>query len=143
MHAACLEPLTAEGEVVHIHALLIVYVDGQRQTVPADIGIDAVQQRISALHTHDTTGVVHIESPVDATFTLGQLFTEWDVKLTADTIGGLTADSAKTLRWWVNGQPQSGNPADLTFEAHQILVLAYGSPDEDVEVPTTYEWGNL
>lgn len=143
MHAACLEPLTAEGQVVHIHALLIVYVDGQRETVPGDIGIDLQERRISALHTHDTTGVVHIESPVEATFTLGEVFLEWNVKLTADAIGGLTAGDGKTLRWWVNGDQRTGDPAGLKLEAHQIIVMAFGPPDQDVDVPTTYQWGNL
>jgi hypothetical protein len=62
--AAGLPMLGQEGQVLHIHSHLDVYVDGKTVTVPAEVGIDLVRQQISPLHTHDTSGVVHIESPV-------------------------------------------------------------------------------
>src|SRR5882672_619347 len=51
-----------EQLAVHYHVHLDVLVDGQPITVPQGIGIDNTAQKISPLHTHDTTGVIHIES---------------------------------------------------------------------------------
>src|SRR6266516_4942863 len=80
--AAGLPMLGEEGTALHIHAHLDVIVNGNPVQAPADIGVDDARQKISPLHSHDTTGVIHIESPnkTDA-FTLGQFFTEWDGSL--------------------------------------------------------------
>lgn len=72
--AAGLDVLTAEGTAEHYHAHLDVLVDGKAVTVPAEIGFsfgaDGRPNGISALHTHDTTGILHIEAP-----TAGQKYT--------------------------------------------------------------------
>jgi hypothetical protein len=67
MRAAGLPMLSREGTVEHIHAHLDVRVDAQPVEVPAMIGID--RRGISPVHTHDSTGVIHIESPVKRRFT--------------------------------------------------------------------------
>src|SRR5205823_14298698 len=46
-------------------------------TIPANMGISSAPKFISPLHTHDATGVVHVESPTIETFTLGQFFDVW------------------------------------------------------------------
>jgi hypothetical protein len=80
---AGLPMLSSEGNVEHIHVHLDVLVDGQPVQVPANIGIDEVHPGISPLHTHDDSGVIHIESPVKRQFSLGEFFTEWGVSLSA------------------------------------------------------------
>ena len=77
VRAAGLPMLSQEGKVIHIHVHLDVSVDGQPVEVPAGIGIDRSGHGISPLHTHNATGVIHIESPVKRAFTLGEFFTEW------------------------------------------------------------------
>ena len=57
-----LPALAHEGFVLHIHEHLDVYVAGRRVTVPAGIGIDVAGSFISPMHTHDETGVIHVES---------------------------------------------------------------------------------
>src|SRR5947209_3945435 len=61
--AAGLPMLGSEGSALHIHAHLDVIVDGRPVAVPALLGIDESAHQISPLHTHDETGVIHIESP--------------------------------------------------------------------------------
>src|SRR5690242_12737936 len=73
----------SEQLLFHIHAHLAVYADGQQELLPAGIGIGPPLQYdqsgnfvlggscFSWLHTHDQSGIVHIESPVMRTFTLG------------------------------------------------------------------------
>src|SRR5262249_7959582 len=104
--AAGLPMLGEEGNALHIHTHLDVIVNGSAVQVPAEIGIDEARQKISPLHSHDTSGVIHIESPdANASFTLGQYFTEWQVSVSADHIGGLTNDATHHLKAYVNGKP--------------------------------------
>jgi hypothetical protein len=138
--AAGLPMLGQEGQVLHIHSHLDVFVDGKQVTVPADIGIDLVKQQISPLHTHDTSGVVHIESPVKADFTLGEFMTEWNVPITKDSIGTLKTGGGKELHVFVNGKEQSGDPSALKLGAHDEIAVVYGSPAVKVQVPTSYNW---
>jgi hypothetical protein len=138
--AAGLPMLGAEGQVLHIHSHLDVFVDGRQVTVPAEIGIDLTKQQISPLHTHDTSGVVHIESPVKADFTLGQFMTEWNVPLSMDGIGTYKAAGGKELHVYVNGKEQTGDPASIKLAAHDEIAVVYGAAGDKVNVPSTYAW---
>jgi hypothetical protein len=119
-----LHALGQEGQAEHIHAHLDLFVKGKRVPVPANIGIDFQQQFITELHTHDATGVVHIESPKVTTFSLGQLFGEWGVTLSSRCVGRYCGG----VRWWVNGKEQHGNPAAHVLRAHEEIVVAEGAP---------------
>ncbi len=140
IQAAGLPPLASEGELVHFHAHLDVLVDGQPVTVPRFIGIDEQAQRISPLHTHTPDGILHIEAPSQDALTLGQLFTEWDVRLTGSCLGSLCAGNGKTLRLYVNGAPHPGNPAALVLAAHQEIALVYGDTGTTPKVPSSYHF---
>jgi hypothetical protein len=66
----------AEHFVSHIHMHLDIFINGKESVVPSNIGI-IPGNSIYWLHTHDDTEVIHIESPDDRTFTLGQFFQIW------------------------------------------------------------------
>lgn len=138
--AAGLPMLGAEGQVLHIHSHLDVFVDGTKVTVPAEIGIDVPKQQISPLHTHDTTGVVHIESPVKADFTLGQFMTEWNVPISKDAVGTFKVGGGKELHVYVNGKERTGDPASIKLAAHDEIAVVYGAPADKVQVPSSYQW---
>ena len=141
--AASLPMLGQEGTALHIHAHLDVFVDGKPVQVPAEIGIDEARQKISPLHSHDTTGVIHIESPEKtATFTLGQYFTEWQVSLSADHLGGLTTDATHHLTAYVNGVARQGDPSAIVLGAHDEIAIVYGTDVQKPTVPSSYQWTN-
>lgn len=142
--AAGLPMLTAEGTALHIHAHLDVYVNGKKTAVPGLVGIDETHQQISPLHTHDTSGVVHIESPTVKDFTLGQFMKEWEVELSSTQLGPNHTDGTHTLTVYVNGKPTTGDPAALVLAAHAEIALVYGTASENatVTVPTSYTWTN-
>jgi hypothetical protein len=141
--AAGLPMLGEEGNAVHIHAHLDIIVDGAPVPVPADIGVDEARQKISPLHSHDTTGVIHIESPTaPATFTLGQFFAEWQVSLSADHLGGLTTDNTHHLKVYLNGALREGDPAGIILAAHDEIAIVYGTDAQQTTVPHTYQWSN-
>jgi len=128
-----LNTLSQEGNVLHIHQHLDVYVNGTHVPVPAGIGIDD-NTFITEMHTHDASGVLHVEAPTNHPFTLGQIFGEWSVLLTANCLGRYCGH----LHWWVNGTQQTGNPANLILHAHQEIVIAAGKPPP--HIPSSYKF---
>jgi hypothetical protein len=140
VRAAGLQAAPSEGMVQHFHVHLDLLVDGQPVPVPANLGIDVREQLYAELHTHAETGVVHAEAAsAETTFTLGQLFVEWGVRLDADHLGGLTAGDGKQLRAYVDGRPLAGDPARLRLVDHQEIVLAYGAEPPE-PVPSTFDF---
>jgi len=134
-----LPALATEGTALHTHEHLDIFINGEAIPIPPEIGINDTEHFISPIHVHDTTGVIHVESPVAATFTLGQFFDIWGVRFSAHCIGGYCADGANTLKVWVNGEPYTGDPRMLALEEHQEIVIAYGStPMKDV--PRSFEF---
>jgi hypothetical protein len=122
-----LAPLREEGQVVHIHQHLDIYVSGKKVTVPAQIGIDADGGFISDLHTHETDGIMHVESPTQRAFSFGQFFAVWGLPLSAECIGRLCGGDDRQLRVWVNGREVEADPTRIVLAEHQEIVVAYGS----------------
>jgi hypothetical protein len=137
-NAAGLAIASSEKLTQHIHAHVDVYVNGQKQTVPANLGIATDGSQLAEMHTHDNTGVIHIESPSKTKkFTLGEVFTEWNVKLTPTQLGGLKADATHPLTVYLNGKPQTGDPTTVQLAAHAEVAVVYGAKNS-VKVPSSY-----
>ncbi|MDE2030721.1 MAG: hypothetical protein KGI58_00450 [Patescibacteria group bacterium] len=125
-----LPALSAEGTALHIHQHLDVYIDGKSVPVPAGIGVNPMAGFISPIHTHDGSGVIHIESPKVQDFTLGQFFDIWGLKFSKEAIGGYTNDQANTLKVFVNGKEFTGDPRTIVLASHQEIVVTYGTTKE-------------
>jgi hypothetical protein len=131
-----LSPL--EGTAIHIHQHLDLYVNGRKVTVPAGIGIDPAVG-YAPLHTHDDSGIIHVESPTVRTYTLGQFFAVWGVQLTPTCIGGDCAGGNRRLRVYVNGAADRGDPTALTLESHQEIAVAFGTAAQlPSPIPSSY-----
>ena len=116
------------SETYHIHALLKVYVNGKQTPVPQGIGIDPQGQFLAALHTHDTSGIVHMESDSFYPFTLGEFFdVAWGVKFTNTQLGAYYNQGQNTLQVYVNGK-RVANPVNYKMQRHDTIVVAYGKP---------------
>jgi hypothetical protein len=143
LRAIGLNPLTQEGNVVHIHQHLDLFVDGKPVEIPGDVGIGPQSAFLSDLHVHAAypPGIIHVESPTQAQFTLGQFFAVWGVPLSASCIGSLCQKGAKQLSVFVNGKPLKADPTRIILAEHQEIVIAYGTeaqlPDP---VPASYDW---
>ncbi len=123
-------------EKFHVHQLLHIYDDGILVPIAANIGIDESQHVETALHTHDQTGVIHMEADKPFSATLGDLFDVWGVALGPDRVGGLHATKDEPLRVYVNGKPVS-DPAAHVLRRNDNIVIAYGSLDGVPLVPDT------
>jgi hypothetical protein len=128
---------TTEQTIFHIHAHLTVFVNGTPRQVPAGIGIPgAVATQTPAgpfissgtcfywLHTHAPDGIIHIESPVHRTYTLGEFFDEWGQPLGPDQVGPASGHVTAIY----NGKVYQGDPRDIPLTAHAQIQLEVGTP---------------
>lgn len=142
---AGLSAAPSETTTVHYHAHVDISVNGAPVNVPAGIGFVTQNGRPSGLtsvHTHDASGVVHIEAPADKPYTLGEFFTEWGVMVGPGRLGGLATGGGNALRVFVNGRPFTGDPGTIVFKPHQEIAIWYGPANATPNVPSHYSFSN-
>ena len=111
------------GMAEHYHPHLRVIVEGQDVPVPPNLGVEPASGAMSAVHTHEGDGTIHVEaSTVGQRFTLGQLFTLWGVDLTPAKVGESKA-AGGDVRVTSNGVRVQGDPNDLRLEPEQEIVV--------------------
>jgi hypothetical protein len=123
-----IECSSMEQAVFHIHVHLDVFVDGQPSTVPASIGIP--NNCLFWLHTHDTTGVIHIEAPSYRVFNFGQFLDIWSNSDVAKIPEGLPVA-------YVNGK-QVDDYRNINLNAHDEIAIVYGNPP--ASIPSVYNF---
>lgn len=112
------------GMAEHYHPQLRVVVAGSEVQVPAGIGVDPHTGAMSAVHTHEFDGTIHVEAgTASEVVTLGQLFTQWGVKLTSTQIGGVHAKAGQKVTLTSNAMPVAGDPNGLRLQPDQKIVL--------------------
>jgi hypothetical protein len=130
-----------EGQRMHIHQHLVIFDKGKQVPIPENVGQPAGKRCIYWLHTHTPDGIIHIEAPLNRSFTLGDFFKVWGQPLS--TTQAATANAAKgdKLKVWVNGKPFTGDPATIPLVAHADIVIEAGPPF--VTPPVFTAWGKL
>lgn len=112
------------GMAEHYHPHLRIILNGKDVQVTANIGVDPTTGAMSALHTHEPDGTIHIEADTAGeVFTLGQLFTQWGLTLTPTQIGDVKANKGQQVALTSNGAPVTGKPGDLRLQPDQQIVL--------------------
>jgi hypothetical protein len=114
--------LPQEQLAMHIHPVLTIMINGQKQEVSANIGI--LQTCIHFLHTHDTSGTIHVESPVTKDYHLSDFFAVWGKTFTQDQILDAKVDSTHRIHMTVNGQDNT-EYGDLVLRDKDQIVIAY------------------
>ena len=137
--------------VFHIHAHVTLFQNGTQVAVPIAIGLmhpvyssgGNIAQMPSSpppgtcfyhIHTHDRSGIIHLENPTTTTFTLGELFDIWGEPLTSSNIAGV---SGPTL-FYVGNSLFSGDPKTIVLTSHEQITLEVGGP---YVFPPFYTWG--
>jgi hypothetical protein len=134
-----LPALMREGTVLHTHEHLDIFLAGKQVPVPSDIGINNAGGFVAPIHTHDETGIIHVESPTSRTFDLGQLFDIWGVLFTKDCIGGYCSQGGKSLEVFVNGNLFQGDPRTIELTDHEEIVVTFGTSEElPNPIPSSY-----
>ena len=93
----------------------------------------------SPIHTHDTSGIIHVESPTVRPFTLGELFDVWGVRFTPNCIGSDCNNGGAKLRVYVNGHLATGDPAAIRLTSHEEIAVTYGTGAQlPSQIPSSY-----
>lgn len=115
----------------HIHPHLEILVDGQKQEIPADIGVEAKCMR--SLHTHDNTGIIHVEAKVKKDFTLSDFFAVWNKHFDRNQILEYKADENHKIRITVNGN-ESQEYENLILQDKDEVVIHYETINNLIEL---------
>jgi hypothetical protein len=118
----------------HYHAHVSLFFEGQQLAIPAAIGItnptivNGFVQNGDCfywLHTHDATGIIHIEPPsASSALTLGQLFDLWGQPLTSDEVAGYRGE----ISVFVDGLRYTGDPREIVFASRKHISIQVGRP---------------
>jgi len=122
----------------HVHAHLTILDAGKPVTVPAYTGI--TNSCLYWLHTHDTSGVIHIEAPKKIAPTLGNFFDIWSQPLSRTTAAGARVQPGQRMKVFVNLKPYTGNPRTIRLHAHTIVTIEIGPP---FSPPQKFDFGDL
>ena len=71
---------------------LTITIDGQGVALVPNIGLDLPRALQGPAHTHDASGTVWLEGAGAREITLGQFFTLWGVRFSADCLGAACGD---------------------------------------------------
>jgi hypothetical protein len=137
---------TSEQVLFHIHSHLTIFVNGSPRQVPAGVGIPGARAQNTPrgpfigsgtcfywLHTHAADGIIHTESPVHRTFTLGNFFNVWGQPLGPGQVGPARGHVTAIY----DGRAYQGNPRDIPLNAHAQIQLEVGKP---LIGPTSITW---
>lgn len=106
----------------HIHPILRISVDGEAESVPANVGYNSVC--MAEVHTHDASGQLHVETfEPGKTFTLEDFFLVWDKEFERP---GYFVEAT------LDGEPLV-DPMTLQLVDGQVIEIAYRSIEGVVE----------
>lgn len=124
-----------EPIVMHIHPNLRIIIEGNSVTIPQNIGIDSTLYKghdldaygmknppMAPLHTHDSSGTIHVESTVVRDYTLGEFFDVWGVTFSDTCIMDKCNDGTKTVKMFVNGQPSTKFRNHILKDGEEISI---------------------
>jgi uncharacterized protein YcfL len=105
-----IECVRTEQFAFHIHTKFNITINNESYPIPAGIGINP-NNCIYWLHTHDDSGIIHVESPVEKEFTLGQFLRIWNKFNSSDTVvQDITNNNINgTVVIYINGTQMNNN----------------------------------
>lgn len=104
----------------HIHPHLAIFINGQKQEISVNIGIKP--NCMNSLHTHDNSGIIHVESPEKRDFTLADFFAVWDKVYNKDQIFDYKVDDNHVIRQTVNGQDVQDYENTILKDKDEIII---------------------
>jgi len=116
-----------EQVTMHIHAHLALFVNGKQLQVPQLVGIVPTGDQSACLywiHTHDPSGIIHVEAPDVQQYVLGNFFDIWGEDLRRGQVGPYQG----LVTAFVNGAKYDGDLAQIPLRAHQQITLEVGTP---------------
>jgi hypothetical protein len=114
-----------EHLVYHNHTKLVINIQNETLSIPAGIGI-IPNDCIFWLHTHDDSGIIHVESPVKTTFSLDQFLKVWEIFDNSSFIENISKNDIVANVSMISensSQIKSDNYKDIVLENNAIIIL--------------------
>ncbi len=124
------------NQPVHWHPRLIIEINGNNTRIPANVGIEIGKNidndlsggPVSPVHTHDATGLLHVENQKPKlkpeALTLGYFFHVWEKNLTSECIFEYCENETHSFTVTVNNQTIE-NPRDIILKDELTIVANY------------------
>lgn len=98
----------------HIHPTLSITVNGEPETVPANLGIEGACMR--EVHTHDETGTIHIETALpNKNYVLADFFAIWGQNMDREGYDMKVSQNGEVIE----------APAELILVDHASISIEY------------------
>lgn len=104
----------------HIHPTLQIVANGEPVSVPTNIGVGPTCMTV--LHTHTPDGLIHVESPEQRDFTLGDFFAVWQQPFSKDEVLTYKTDVSSRIRVTVNGTEVGTYENTVLKEGDKIVI---------------------
>ncbi len=108
---------------LHIHPKVSIEILGKDYPIPSNIGISSEGMKV--IHTHESDGTLHVESPYPHQFYLEDFFTIWGKRFTGTCIFEYCADENHSLKIYANGD-ESTLYGLLPLYDHDEIKIVYG-----------------
>lgn len=122
-----------EHLVYHNHTKLIINIQNETHDIPSGVGI-IPNNCIFWLHTHDDSGIIHIESPVETAFSIDQFLKVWDEFDNSSFIENISKNNLKANVSMIleNGsQSKSINYKNIILENNAIITIDFVNKSRD------------
>ncbi|SAK91544.1 hypothetical protein AWB79_06710 [Caballeronia hypogeia] len=123
------------AETFHVHSHVAIFKDGQWLAFPKNVGI--LPQCNYETHTHDNTGIIHIETPNVKNFTLGQVFDIWGQPLSSTNVAGITGNIVVYINDNGDVRRYTGDPRNIPLTSLRDITFQIGTP---LTTLPTYSW---
>lgn len=116
----------------HVHAHLTLIADSVQRAIPLAVGTRSPQIVSNFvvdaacfywLHTHDATGILHVEAPGPTPLTLGDFFAIWGEPLDRTNVAGFQG----SVTAYVDSTRYDGDLAAIALTAHLQVTLIVGT----------------
>jgi hypothetical protein len=128
-----------EHTQVHYHAFLQIFNQGHAVAIPTNLGRTAACLYWLHMHTGEQ-GIIHVESPADRTFTLGDFFQVWGAwegspqPLDSTHVSSISLSGNEKLLVYLDGGDGAGavafpgDPKSIVLRSHEIITLEIAPP---------------
>lgn len=120
--------LDHSGLARHDHSNLNIYINGVENSIPSSIGINTETcnqegGNMHAVHTHDATGKLHVESNEDIDIPIGVFFDIWGVHFNETGIFDYRVNSTHELIMTIDGVANYEFDDYLLVNGKEIAVV--------------------
>ncbi|HEV2216863.1 MAG TPA: hypothetical protein VGV88_04725 [Candidatus Dormibacteraeota bacterium] len=138
-----------EHTQVHYHAFLQILNQGSNVDIPTNVGRTLGCYYWLHMHSNEA-GIIHVESPADRTFTLGDFFDVWSdwgqasQPLDSTHVSTLTLTGDQKLVVYIDqgdgkgASPFTGDPRTIVLKNHEVITLEISPPV--VNPPPAFSW---